>query len=89
MNANLPGDWQTNGTIIIKSTENFYNAGMPSRAELLRDVALIVAAGQTVTFCGMVPNKYRTSLVVRAEHRSEDYVTRRANSVAVIGSMAK
>lgn len=89
----MPGDWTTRGTVIVAKTENFYFAGMPSRVELLRDVAECIRMGQTVTFCGMVENKptakHRTSLVIRAEHRGEDYMTRRANSIAVVGSTAK
>ncbi len=72
----LPGDWTTRGTVIIESSEISYGANELSRVEILRDVARMIQAGQTVVSCAMVTDArramtdaYRTSLVIRAEHR--------------------
>jgi len=92
--SNLPGDWTTRGTVIVATSEISYGANELSRVEILRDVARMIQAGQTVVYCGMVTDTrrattdvYRTSLVIRGEHRGEDYATRRAASVACVGSM--
>jgi len=87
--ANLPGDWTVRGRVIVARTEHAYYGRMPTRREILRDVARMLQAGQTVESARMVPNKYRagrSDLIIVAVHCDDDYPTRRARSLVVMNA---
>jgi hypothetical protein len=89
LRATLPGDWTVRGRVIVARTEHAYYGGMPTRREILRDVALMLRAGQTVESARMVPNKYhpgRSDLVIVAVHCGDDYRTRRERSLTVVNA---
>lgn len=90
MKTNIPGDWTAHGSVIVARSERAYYGGMPTRSEILRDIARMLQAGQTVESASMVPNEChpgRSDLIIVAVAADDDYRTRRAQSLACIAGL--